>query len=158
MSERDIDGKQENDLSREKINEEAQSLFKSTLVKLSTIDEFKDVLVNRYLKAGEVVNDPAIFFDRNGYKYHVLVDRDVRSDQLEIGKMRDGIEERIYLWLTYDEFYEGSCRLFGGTRGNIDHTTISYLTFNWSDTSKENEHNLNTQESIDKTIEFINSI
>ncbi|KKR11928.1 MAG: hypothetical protein UT39_C0002G0109 [Candidatus Woesebacteria bacterium GW2011_GWA1_39_21] len=158
MAERKTTEKKEGENKRlEEIQKKAPSLFNNALLKLSNISELKDVLTRDFLESGLKPDNNRVQFDRNGYKYVVILSRQVTDERLDVDKTKDGVSEGITLWLIYDEKHDESCRLFSGSRGNLDHAVVSHKVFDWNG-KKEHTQFVNTQEALDKTSEFISSL
>ena len=142
----------------EEIIKNTPSLLNSALLQLGKTQEFKVEAVKNYLhEIGSNRNEP-IEFNRNGYAYRVLLSREVTRDSLVIHRAKDGIREKIELYLTYGEEYGGSF-ISSGRRSQVDTAVVSHMVF---DGSKKNApipiQIANTQEALDKTSEFISSI
>lgn len=141
-------------LTQEEIQKVAFPLFNSALIKLSNTPELKDALTYEFLNQRNPGENHRIEFNRDGYKYKVILSRDVTSERLDIDKTQNYRQEGISLWLVYDEEFDGSCKLFEGRRGNLDHAAIQHRIFFWDGKGK-NVQFVNTQEAIDKTSKFI---
>jgi hypothetical protein len=146
-------------LPKEEVCKQAPELLNKALLKLYETPELKDALAKRYISQGI---DPTsgqrhLVFNKGEYQYTVTLNREVTNDRLDIEKNKNNITEGITLWLEYDEHFDGSCKLFPGSRGSIHHAVVAHKEFDWSGKSPMKQY-INSQEALSKSSKFIEEL
>jgi hypothetical protein len=154
--------RRENGLLKAELVASATNLFHQVLETLEKNEGLKKALVQQFLNSPHLPQSPdaprQIKFKSGENEYSLNIQRSVWFEEISLIKMVDRIENKLTIWIQYDEITQGHCSLFGGTkRGEISNAHMSYLEFDWNDSGKSIMY-VNNKEASERVLKLLRQV